>query len=233
MDARTSRGPVTPRQGQPVELQALWYALLAFLVERGETRFAPARDRCGTAFVQRFWLPDARCLADRVHDGAVDAAVRPNMLVAAALARSPLRPAHRSGVVAMATAELVTPRGLRTLSPRDPAYRARYEGGIEARDGAYHQGTAWPWLCGFHVEAALRAASAAQRPKVARALRTWLDGFLPELDRAGLEHVSEVFDGDEPQRPGGTFAQAWNTGELLRALALVDGRAPLAAKGTA
>jgi glycogen debranching enzyme len=117
---------------------------------------------------------------------------------------------------------------LRTLDPSSPHYRARYEGGQDQRDYAYHQGTVWPWLSGFYVEAALRAASPSQAPSVARELSDWLLGFLPETRRAGFDHVSEVFDGDEPQRASGTFAQAWNTGELLRALrmcerAMVDG----------
>lgn len=226
MDARTAAGPVTPRQGFAVELQALWYALLDCLVEHGQQQYAPLRDAAGKAFVQQFWLADGY-LADRVHDGVPDRAVRPNMVLAAALPRSPLSRVQRQAVVARAEAVLVTPRGLRTLSPLDPAYRGRYRGGIEARDQAYHQGTVWPWLAGFYVEAALRAATKAQLPKRRQALAAWLDGFLPELDRAGLGHVSEVFDGDLPQAPGGTFAQAWNTGELLRARALVTAKGPL------
>ncbi len=232
MDARTSRGPVTPRAGQPVEIQGLWYSLLAVLVEHGEGRFRELRDRCGEAFVRRFWRADEQCLADRVLAGGIDPAVRPNMVLAAALPHSPLTLAQRAGVVKKAAAELLTPRGLRTLSPRDPAYRGRYEGGIDSRDGAYHQGTAWPWLGGFYVEAALRSVSKQKRSKVVLELRAWLAGFLPELDRAGLDHVSEVFDGDEPQRPGGTFAQAWNSGELLRALWLCEQPARLDPRGT-
>ncbi len=232
MDARTSRGPVTPRAGQPVEIQGLWYSLLAVLVEHGEGRFRELRDRCGEAFVRRFWRADEQCLADRVLAGGIDPAVRPNMVLAAALPHSPLTLVQRAGVVKKAAAELLTPRGLRTLSPRDPAYRGRYEGGIDSRDGAYHQGTAWPWLGGFYVEAALRAVSKQKRSKVVLELRAWLAGFLPELDRAGLDHVSEVFDGDEPQRPGGTFAQAWNSGELLRALWLCEQPARLDPRGT-
>jgi len=233
MDARTHRGPVTPRQGQPVEIQALWYSLLALLVEHGETTFTAARDRCGKAFVQQFWLADAGHLADRVENGVADASVRPNMVLAAALPSSPLTMAQRAAVVKTAQAELVTPRGLRTLSPHDPAYRGRYEGGTDARDLAYHQGTVWPWLSGCYVEAALRSTNRKQLPKVRAELRAWLDGFLPELDRAGLDHVSEVFDGDEPHNPGGTFAQAWNTGELLRALLLLDGKDAAGAGGGA
>ena len=224
MDARTAAGPVTPREGLPVEIQALWYALLAFLAEHAGKRWASLRDRCGKAFVTQFWLPaiDERgsWLADRVHEGVPDRSVRPNMLVAAALVRSPLSPAQRAACVEVARRELVTPRGLRTLSPREPGYRGRYEGDGESRDRAYHQGTVWPWLAGFYTEAALAAVGKKARAGERQALREWLHGFLPELDRAGLDHVSEVFDGDEPQRPGGTFAQAWNTGELLRALQL-------------
>ncbi len=134
--------------------------------------------------------------------------------------------AQRAGVVAVAEAELLTPRGLRTLSPKDPAYRGRYRGGPEQRDAAYHQGTVWPWLAGAYVEAALRAAERSELPAVRARLRAWLDGFVPELDHIGLDHVSEVFDGDLPQAPGGTFAQAWNTGELLRAEALVQEPGP-------
>jgi predicted glycogen debranching enzyme len=227
MDAQTRHGPVTPRQGQPVEIQALWYALLAFLVEAGESSFAVRRDRAGASFLARFWLADGEYLADRWCEGAPDRTVRPNMVLAAALPRSPLGRHQRAGVVRKATADLVTPRGLRTLAPHDPRYEPRYGGGPEARDFAYHQGTVWPWLVGSHVEAALAAASPAELPATAAALRAWLDGILVELDRAGLDHVSEVFDGTavgqgELQRPGGTIAQAWNTGELLRALVLLD-----------
>lgn len=231
MDAQTSQGPVTPREGLPVEIQALWYALLAFLAETDDVdgSFAAQRDRCGKAFVQAFWLRDDKYLADRVHEGEPDRAVRPNMLVAAALSRSPLSNAQRQGVVQMARATLVTPCGMRSLAPDDPSYIGVYGGGLEGRDRAYHQGTVWPWPAGFYVEAVLRSTAKRSRKKVATELLGWLDELLArELDRAGLDHVSEVFDGDPPHRPGGTFAQAWNTGELLRAHAMcravLDGR---------
>lgn len=221
MDARTSQGPVTPREGLPVEIQAVWYALLAYLAEQTDEQadeFAKRRDRCGKAFVKAFWMADVKSLADRVHNGEPDSSIRPNMLVAAAMKRSPLTLLQRQGVVKMAKAHLVTPCGMRTLSPTDSKYIGIYGGGLDGRDNAYHQGTVWPWPAGFFVEAALRAAPKKSRKQEAAALLQWLDELLQrELLRAGLGHVSEVFDGDLPHRPGGTFAQAWNTGELLRA----------------
>lgn len=234
MDARTQQGPVTPRAGLPVEIQALWYSLLAFLAEhdaRGAGAWSAARDRCGKAFVREFWLADGKYLADRVHDGVADRTVRPNMLVAAALPRAPWTAAQRAGVVQKARAELLTPVGLRTLSPLAPDYRGRYEGGVESRDGAYHQGTAWPWLAGFFVEASLQAAAKRERARTASALHEWLAAMAPEFERAGIDHMSEVYDGDPPHRPGGTFAQAWNVGELLRAWQLVS--AAMASRGAA
>lgn len=220
MDARTTEGPVTPRGGQPVEIAALWCSLLQHL---GELRGEPWRSRAvaaGRAFVQRFWREDAGCLFDCIGEDGPDARIRPNMVIAAALPRSPLSQQQRASIVAVAERDLVTPRGLRTLAPGDPGYRARYAGDQRTRDRSYHQGTVWPWLAGFYVEAALRSASDADGAARRAALLAWLHGFVPEVQRCGIDHVSEVFDGDPPHEPGGTFAQAWNTGELLRAVRL-------------
>lgn len=232
MDAQVDGVPVTPRQGCAVEMNALWYQLLAYLEElaarrrdaTAKKRWANLRTRAGTAFVRRFWLEDHEggCLADRVHDGRADRAIRPNMVMAAAQELSPLSVDQRRKVVAISARDLVTPLGMRTLSPSDPAYRGRYEGGTAGRDRAYHQGTVWPWTLGSHVEAAWRVGP--RNSGVAARLEALWTGMAGELDRAGLEHLSEVFDGDEPRRPGGTFAQAWNTAECLRSLALLEAR---------
>ena len=218
MDARTAQGPVTPRAGQPVEIVAMWCALLETLSEWRGGHWKRLAKKSGEAFVRRFWNNEAGALYDCVDGEVRDASIRPNMVIAAALPRSPLSRAQRAAVVAAANRDLLTPRGLRTLAPSSPSYRSRYEGGQDQRDHAYHQGTVWPWLSGFYVEASLRAADPSHAAEVARNLAQWLEGFVPETQRSGLGHVSEVFDGDAPQRPGGTFAQAWNTGELLRAL---------------
>jgi predicted glycogen debranching enzyme len=220
MDAQLASGPVTPRHGQPVEIAALWCALLLHLGELYGGDWTARAARAGDAFVRRFWRADAQCLHDVIGDQGPDAAVRPNMVIAAALPRSPLRQEHRRAVVARADAELRTPRGLRTLSPRDPDYRGRYEGDVRSRDAAYHQGTVWPWLLGFYAEAYVRAHGRGAASK--RHVRELLDAFGPHLDERSLGQVSEVFDGDPPHRPGGAWAQAWSVAELLRAWALVE-----------
>ena len=220
MDAQTSSGPVTPRAGQPVEIVALWCALRSQLGAWYGGTWQREAERAASAFVRRFWNERDQCLFDCRDGDRVDAAVRPNMVIAAALRLSPLTLAQRAAIVRRADSALRTPCGLRTLSADHPAYHGRYEGPTDERDAAYHQGTVWPWLSGFYVEAAFRAAPVDEQEAVRARMSAWLQGFVGELDRAGIDHVSEVYDGDAPQRPNGTFAQAWNTGELLRALQL-------------
>lgn len=226
MDAVVDGVAVTPREGLAVELNALWYFLIAYLEDlagrandaRGRQRWSKERERVGAAFLEHFWLPEPRYLADRWKDGAPDPRVRPNMVIAAALELSPLSEAQRADVVYKSELELLTPMGLRTLGPRDADYCGRFGGGPAERDRAYHQGTVWPWLLGFHCEAYLRAHGFNRKNgEHVLALLAEVEG---EVTRHGLNHVSEVYDGDPPHRPGGTIAQAWSTAEILRARAL-------------
>ncbi len=228
MDARIEGVPVTPRNGAPVEIEALWIFLVAYvdhlLTAVGRTSEAQPwralRTAAASEFMRRFWLEGEDRLADVWREEGVDRALRPNQVLAAALEWSPLSRAQR-GLVAKSAAEvLLVPRGLRTLDPRDPAYVGRYGGDEHQRDRAYHQGTAWPWLVGSFVEAWLRGVGDSANDRAY--LREVLDGFAPHLAEAGLMHVSEVFSGDAPHTPGGCFAQAWSTAELLRAYALLD-----------
>lgn len=223
MDARAGTVPVTPRRDQPVELAALWVALLAWLAETDGGAWRQRARTAGAAFVDRFWLPDRRRLADCRFGALADASVRPNMLVAAALARVPLDADQRAAVVASAERELRTPRGLRSLSPHDAAYRGVCAGERFERDAARHQGSVWPWFAGFYVEAALRCADPSRIEATRRGLRGWLDGFATALDAGLLDHVAELYDGDAPHEARGDTASAVNTAELLRATALLEG----------
>ena len=228
MDAQTADGPVTPRDGCAVEIEALWCFLLAYLEylaraggsERAAREWGALRRVAGQSFLDRFALPEPPYLADRWKDGVADRATRPNMVLAAALEWSPLSREQRADVVAAARASLLVPCGLRTLAPEENGYKGRYQGGPKERDEAYHQGTAWPWLLGAYVEASLRAHG--HDHAVRDELRALLDGFAEQLDKAGLGHVSEVHDGDPPHRPGGSIAQAWSSAELLRAWQLLE-----------
>ncbi len=228
MDARIDGVPVTPRDGMAVEIEALWIFLLSYLEHlfdavgrQGEARpWRELRTRASAAFLERFWLAKEERLADVWRPDGLDRALRPNQVIAAALEWSPLSRAQRGLVARAARGALLTPRGLRTLEPSDRAYLGRYGGGTAERDRAYHQGTVWPWLMGFFVEAWMRGIG--DGPEERAWLRARLEDFAPHLAEAGLGHVSEVFDGDAPHAPGGCFAQAWSTAELLRALALVE-----------
>jgi len=227
MDAVFDGVAVTPRGGCAVEVNALWCFLLDYVArlstragEKADAReFVAMKRRASAEFLARFWLSDDGRLADTWREGVADRAVRPNMVIAAALEFSPLSRAQRRACVEVARAELLTPRGLRTLSPRDPDYRGRYEGDVRSRDLAYHQGTVWPWLFGFYAEAHLRANGRGAAAK--RHVREILDGFAETLSERCLGQVSEVFDGDRPHRPGGAWAQAWSTAELLRVWTLL------------
>ncbi len=233
MDATVGEISVTPRHGCPVEINALWYNALCFTRDLAAEFGEPALfgddliALLRRAFREAFWnrehdaasFPQG-CLGDVFRDGVLDRAVRPNQIFAVSLPFSPLDPAEQAAVVRTVREQLLTPCGLRTLSPADPAYRGRYRGNPAERDGAYHQGTVWPWLLGAFGEAALRVADNPEREK--EDLRQYLRAFLRQhLVEAGIGSVSEVFDGDAPHRPGGCIAQAWSVAELIRLYTLL------------
>ncbi len=226
MDATVGGTPVTPRHGYPVEINALWYNALSFahtLSERfadPEWSFGDLIARTRSSFRETFWIPEGGYLGDVFHDGVLDTAVRPNQLFAVALPFSPLAPPEQAAVVRKVREELLTPCGLRTLAPADPAYRGRYRGNGAERDSAYHQGTVWPWLLGPFGEAALKVTGGQEDEK--ENLRTYLRNFLRNhLREACIGSVSEIFDGDAPHRPGGCIAQAWSVAELIRLFLLL------------
>lgn len=230
MDAKVGDRVVTPRRGQAVEIQALWHnALLAgadLAREAGQAgkaeEWTALAGRARDSFVRAFWSEDAGHLADVVHEGTQDLSLRPNQLYAIGLPHALLPRDKALRVLEAVRRELLTPAGLRTLARSHPDYQGRYDGGPRARDAAYHQGTAWPYLMGIYFDAVVRLHGEEGKAQA----RDWLAAFAGHLREAGLGTVSEVFDGDPPHRPGGAIAQAWSVAELLRVAEKLDLRRP-------
>jgi predicted glycogen debranching enzyme len=219
MDAKVGDWIVTPRIGKPVEVQALWLNALA-LAAPGAPRFATLHERGRRSFAERFWNAQGGFLYDVVDPdgraGSADASFRPNQIFAVGGLPRPLLEGERARrVVDAVEARLLTPLGLRSLAPGEPGYAPRYEGGVRERDGAFHQGTVWPWLMGPFVEAwvRVRGGTAAAR----REARTrFLEPLLARLGTAGLGHLPEIADAEPPHTPRGCPFQAWSVGEALR-----------------
>jgi predicted glycogen debranching enzyme len=225
MDAKVGDWVVTPRHGKPVEIQALWVRALgvgeALATAFGESALAAQcredRERATASFTERFWYEAGGYLYD-VIDGPQgdDATLRPNQLYALSLVDDLVPRDRAQQILHIVQAQLLTPVGLRTVSPRDSRYRARYEGGVVARDGAYHQGTVWPFLLGPFVTAWLKAFGRDAKSRVQA--RSFLDGLGVHLQDACLGQVSEIFDAAPPHNPRGCPAQAWSVAEPLRAM---------------
>jgi predicted glycogen debranching enzyme len=222
MDAKVGDWVVTPRYGKPVEIQALWYNALRIMQELAEEFGDPQRakeyalmaSRATQSFNELFWNEVDGCLYDVVQGEDRDSSIRPNQILAVSLPFPILAHDKARGMVEVVERELLTPVGLRSLSPRDPQYRPTYEGGPLSRDGAYHQGTVWPWLLGPFITAYLRVH--AHWPEARERAAGWLRGFASHLEDAGLGQISEIFDAEPPHRPRGCVAQAWSVAELLR-----------------
>jgi predicted glycogen debranching enzyme len=219
MDAKVGDWVVTPRIGKPVEIQALW---LNALRAAGEftSEYVDLVERGTRAFLEHFWNAERGCLYDVVDmdhvPGKVDGFIRPNQILAVGGLPYPLlhgEPARR--VVDVVERMLWTPLGLRTLEPGAPGYCPRYEGGVVSRDGAYHQGTAWPWLLGPFIEAWVRVRGGSVTAR-SFARRRFLRPLVEHLDGAGLGHISEIADAEPPHEPRGCPFQAWSVGEALR-----------------
>jgi glycogen debranching enzyme len=235
MDARIGDHVVTQRAGKPVEVQALWINALRAAGEwPSGGRWRTLADRARASFLVAFPDPETGGLIDVLEapdvQGGRDRRIRPNQVLAAGgLPFEVVTPELRAGIVALAERELLTPLGLRTLSPSDPDYHPRYVGGPAERDRAYHQGAAWPWLLGPFVAAWLavhgaRPESLAMARVEARA--RFLAPLREHLQAAGLGHVSEVVDGDPPHHPGGCPFQAWSLGEMIRIETMLGDEAP-------
>jgi glycogen debranching enzyme len=172
-------------------------------------------EKVAASFVREFWINSFKGLCDVVDGARRDLSCRPNQIFAASLANSPLNLQQRQAVVETVRRELLTPFGLRTLSPSDPKYRGRYTGPQIQRDEAYHNGTVWPWLIGAFLEAYLKVNP--DSPDAVAQAREWLKPLLAQMRAAGcIGSIGEIYEGDDPHRPVGAFAQAWSVAEVLR-----------------
>jgi predicted glycogen debranching enzyme len=228
MDAKIGDYVVTPRHGKPVEIVALWYNALKITGQWAEKLALPAEaaqfsTEAATvrkAFAAKFWNAELGCLYDVVTPTANDASIRPNQLFALSLPWPLLEAERARSVVEVVQKNLLTPVGLRTLAPSDPAYRPRFEGDMPSRDSAYHQGTVWPWLMGPFISAYLFAfGETAASIEFCGKL---LDGMQHELTACCLGSLSEVYDADEPRRPAGCPAQLWSVAQLMIARCRLD-----------
>ena len=225
MDAKTGDWVVTPRHGKPVEIQALWIRALdvgarlaaAFGEPDYATRCRTDRAQAVASFRVKFWNEAGGYLYD-VIDGAEgnDTSIRPNQIYAISLCDDLLTKKQAEQVLRTMKDHLLTPVGLRTLSPLDSRYCPRYEGGPMERDSAYHQGTVWPFLLGPFVTAWLKTFGDTTETRTEA--RSFLKGIEAHLQDACLGQVSEIFDGDPPHQPRGCPAQAWSIAEPLRTL---------------
>ncbi len=219
MDAKVGDWVVTPRIGKPVEIQALWLNSL-WLAGRRNKKWSEIFDNTLPTFRKRFWNDATGSLYDIVDvdhaAGTVDASFRPNQILAVGGLPYVLIEGKRAkSLVDGIEQRLWTPLGLRTLAPDDSRYRGHYGGGIYERDGAYHQGTVWPWLLGPFVDAWLRVRG--NSPEAVReAQQKFWRPIEQHLNEAGLGHVTEVAGGDAPHLPGGCPFQAWSLAEYIR-----------------
>ena len=232
MDADpTGNQPITPRNGKAVEINALWYSNLRFLAaiekhfhirSRKTKYYNSIATRVKIAYNKKFWNSDENALYDVIEGDLHKGAIRPNMVIAVSHGGDLLPENRQIGVVNSALSDLLTPGGLRTLSPRDSNYIGKYNTNLppKQKDLAYHQGTAWPWLMGPYSDALVRVRFYEGKNK--NSIRSEIARNISPLVRFCMESpfksLPEVFSGNPPYNPGGTTSQAWSIAEILRVL---------------
>ncbi|CUI17441.1 glycogen debranching protein [Candidatus Protochlamydia naegleriophila] len=211
MDAKVENWVVTPRRGKAVEINALWYNALK-LMEKWTGKTSDLAKLCFESFNGRFWFSEGGYLYDVIEgEKGNDSSLRPNQIFSISLQFPVLKNEYWKPVVDAVKRELVTDYGLRTLSPRDPDFKAYYDGDLWARDAAYHQGTVWPWLIGPFIDAWLKVY-----PQDKESCR-FLDTLEKHIDENCIGTIGEIFDAADPYHARGCFAQAWSVAEFLRA----------------
>jgi len=226
MDALVNGEAVTPRIGYNVEINALWYNAIMFALEIAQenkddkfvNKWSKLPEKIKKSFVDEFYIESKGYLADYVDENGINKDIRPNQIFAASLPYSMLTDEQISKVLYKVEKYLLTPKGLRTLSPVNEKYIGIYRGNQESRDSAYHQGTVWPWLLGHFCEAyfKLHGKSGLQF------IKDLYYGFEEDMTKAGIGSVSEIYDGNPPHKARGAISQAWSVSELLRIKSMID-----------
>ena len=218
MDSMIDGRPVTPRNGYQVEVNALWYNAVCYTLERarqeGDTEFVKAWEalpaRIEQAYRETFLLPEGY-LADHVNEQGANDDIRPNMILACSLPYKPVDEQTQIAVIRTVRQHLLTPRGLRTLSPRNPLYRGSQEGTPRERDFASRNGSVWPWLLAFYVRACFDIDGASYLETAEELLA----GFEEEIQSYGIGSIGELYDADPPYAARGAISQAWSVGAIL------------------
>ena len=226
MNAYIDGKPVTERRGYQVETNCLWYNAVCFALEM-ETRYGKPgafTKRCQevkaaieACFFDLFWVEARRHLADYVDENGQNVFTRPNQLYACSLAYSPVSEEVQAEILHAVSRELVTTRGIRTLSPKNPLYRSRYDGNQIERDTATHNGCTRPWLLGAYVDASFKLFGHS----FVRKAQELVDGFQEDLNIHGIGAVAEIYDGDPPYNPHGAINSALSVAEILRVKYLI------------
>jgi predicted glycogen debranching enzyme len=226
MDAVVDGIPVTQRPGSPVEVNALWYNAVCQALEWSESidkkfynAWSHLPDQMTGSFLENFWDEEKGYLADYVNGSFRDMSVRPSQVIAVSVRHSPLSPEMKKSILDVIESELLTPRGLRSLSPKNELYKGVYEGNQEKRDRAYHQGTVWPWLLEHFAKGYLRVHKKSGQTVIKRIY----DGFEEDLAIRGLGSISEIYDGNPPHLPRGSISQATGVAALLRIGEMIEG----------
>jgi glycogen debranching enzyme len=223
MDAKVCDWVVTPRRGKAVEINALWFNALKIMsfvaremsLNNESTAYATLAQKVSKSFNDIFWFEEGQYFYDYIDGETRNIAIRPNQIFAVSLPYSMLSIKRQRCVMKIVKKYLLTPYGLRSLSPEDKDYVGHYHGNQYERDRAYHQGTVWAWLIGPYISAYARAYAGNKDTK--KYIKGLLEPFYAHLFEAGLGSISEIFDGDPPHTPRGCISQAWSVGEILRA----------------
>ncbi len=226
MDAIVDGRLVTPRPGLVVEVNALWYNAVCQALQWSEKKdktffksWSHLPELIRESFVDQFWNQERGYLADYVFGECRDFSVRPSQVIAVSVEHSPLTSEMKKSILDVVQGELLTPRGLRSLSPKNEAYKGIYEGNQEKRDRAYHQGTVWPWFLEHYALGVLKVHKKSGLSQ----LKKIFDGFEEEMSKRGIGSISEIYDGNPPHYAKGAISQATGVAALLRISEMIEG----------